>query len=256
MKNRMSEMSPERHARDFPSPARTTSEATGSVRRAGVIAGAALLLMSALAGFGALVVVDGLVTQGDAAGTAGDILASEGMFRFGVASLFLVVVLDVVVAWALLRFFSPVSRSLSRLAAWLRLAYAAVFMVAIGQLAGIPQLLKGDGYSAAFSTEQLQAQALLKADAYYDIWFAALILFGGHLVLIGYLAYRSGYVPRLFGVLLVIAGAGYAFDSFGRVLSEGSPVISTVTFPGEFLLALWLVVRARRVSLGADAHAN
>ena len=72
---------------------------------------------------------------------------------------------------------------------------------------------------------------------------------GVHLVLEGYLAYRSGYVPRVLGVLLVLAGLGYAFDSFRVVLSAGSPLlVSTVTFVGEFLLCLWLLVRGRRLS--------
>ena len=213
------------------------------------------MLMSALAGFGNLVVLEGLVTPGDAAKTAGDIVASEGVFRFGVASLYLVVVLDVVVAWALLRVFSPVSRDISRLAAWFRLAYSGVFMVALSQLAGISDLLNSEGYSAVFTAEQLQAQALLKIDAFNDIWFAGLILFGVHLLIIGYLAYKSGYVPRVLGVLLVIAGVGYAFDSFVTVFSDGSPIaISTVTFLGEFLLGLWLLIRGRRLSLGTDGH--
>ncbi len=209
------------------------------------------MLMSALAGFGNLVVLEGLVTPGDAAKTAGDIMASEGVFRFGVASLYLVVLLDVVIAWALLRVFSPVSRDISRLAAWFRLAYSGVFMVAISQLAGIPDLLKNEGYSVVFTAEQLQAQALLKFDAFEDIWFAGLILFGVHLLIVGYLAYKSGYVPRLLGVLLVIAGLGYSLDSFVTVFSGGSPfAISTVTFLGEFLLGLWLLIRGHRISLG------
>ena len=148
------------------------------------------------------------------------------------------------------------NREISTLAAWFRLAYAGVFMVAIGQLAGIPRLLETDDYSASFTAEQLQAQVLLKVDAFNDIWFAGLILFGAHLLTIGYLAFSSGYVPRFLGVLLVIAGAGYAFDSFGTVLSQGSPLIaSTVTFLGEFLLAFWLLIRGRRISSGAEDHA-
>lgn len=214
------------------------------------------MLMAALAGFGNLVVLEGLVTPGDAGKTAGDILASEGVFRFGIASLYGVVVLDVVIAWALLRVFSPVSRDISRLAAWFRLAYAGVFMVALSQLAGIPDLLNSDGYSAVFPAEQLQAQALQKFDTFNDIWFAGLILFGFHLLVIGYLAYKSGYVPRVLGVLLVIAGFGYAFDSFVTVFSDGSVfAISTVTFLGEFLLGLWLLIRGSRLSLGTDGHA-
>ena len=169
-------------------------------------------------------------------------------------ALYLVVVLDVVVAWALMRVFEPVSRSLSRLAAWFRVAYSAIFMVAISQLAGIPDLLGASG-AGAFTTEQVQAQALLKVDAYHDIWFAGLILFAAHLVIVGYLAYRSGYVPKILGALVVVAGLGYAFDSIGTVLSASPPEISTVTFIGEFLLCLWLLIRGRRMSAGTDHHA-
>ncbi|MPZ97546.1 MAG: DUF4386 family protein [Propionibacteriales bacterium] len=211
--------------------------------------------MAALAGFGNFVVLEGLVTPGEAGQTANDIAASDDLFRWGVVSLYLVVVLDVVVAWALLGVFSPVSRGLSRLAAWFRLAYAGVFLVALSQLAGISDLVTGDDYSVAFTTEQLQAQAMLKFETFNDIWLAGLVLFGAHLVIIGYLAYRSGYVPRLLGVLLVIAGVGYAFDTVSTVLSDGSPItVSTVTFLGEFVLAVWLLIWVRRRSFGADGH--
>ncbi len=231
----------------------TRPEATAepSVRRGSVIAGASILLMSLLAGVGQLVVIEGLVTQGDAARTAEDILGSEGMFRLGVASWYLVALLDVVVAWGLFLVLSPVNKGAARLAAWLRLAYAAVLAIAVSQLAGVPDVLRSDDYAATFDEKQLQAQAMLKVDAFNDIWMAGLLLFGAHLVLVGYLAFKSGYVPKLLAVLIVIAGAGYAFDTFSTVLSQGSPmIVSTVTFLGEFLLACWLVIRGRRVTLG------
>ena len=101
----------------------------------------------------------------------------------------------------------------------------------------------------------MEAQALLKVDAFNDIWFAGLILFAAHLALIGYLAFRSGYVPKILGVLLVIAGLGYAFDSIGTVLAESPLEISGVTFVGEFLLGVWLLIRGRRVTVGTDDHA-
>jgi hypothetical protein len=146
--------------------------------------------------------------------------------------------------------FAPVDHGLARLAAWSRLAYTAVLMVAVGQLAGVPALLESTDYRSAWGEEQVHAQAMLRVDSFSDIWMAGLILCGVHLVLVGYLAFRSGYVPKVLGVLLVIAGAGYVFDSFSTVLSQGSPVIvSTVTFLGEFLLACWLVFRGRRVVL-------
>jgi len=236
---------------DAPQPARPGVGASRSVRKASIIAGTGILLMALLAAVGQLVVIEGLVTQGDAATTAEDILASEGMFRFGIATWYLVAILDVVVAWALFQVFSPVNRGIARLAAWSRLAYAAVLIVAVSQLAGVPGLLRSDDYSSAFGEEQLPAQAMLKVDAFNDTWIAGLMLFGVHLLLIGYLAFKSGYVPKWLGILLVIAGAGYLFDSFSTVLSQGDPlIVSTVTFLGEFLLACWLVIRGRRVSLG------
>jgi hypothetical protein len=210
------------------------------------------MAMSVLAGFGNFVAVEGLVTPGDAARTADDILAAEGTFRLGVLALYLVVVLDVVIAWALMRVFSPVSKSLSRLAAWFRLAYSAIFMVAISQLAGIPDLLSG---SSAFTAEQVETQALLRVDTFNDIWFAGLILFAAHLVLVGYLAYRANYLPTVLGLLVVVAGLGYGFDSIGKVLSESPLEVSAITFIGEFLLGLWLLVRGRRMTVETDRHA-
>ena len=102
--------------------------------------------------------------------------------------------------------------------------------------------------------DQLNAQAMVGITAFNDIWYVGQFLFGLHLLLIGYLAYRSGYVPRLLGVLLAIAGLGYATDSLGAVLSQGSWTdISSFTFIGEFLLALWLVIRARRIAVSTSA---
>ena len=83
-----------------------------------------------------LLAVKGLVVPGNAARTANNVADHENMFRFGIVSLYLVAILDVVVAWALYRVFKPVSNALAKLAALLRIAYAGVFMVAISQLLG------------------------------------------------------------------------------------------------------------------------
>ena len=237
-----------------PPPGSPTPHVTAGVRTAAVVAGASLTLMAAFAGFGNFVAVEGLVTAGDPAATARDIAGSEGLFRIGVAALYLAALLDVVVAWALMRVFTPVDAQLSRLDAWMRLAYAAVFMVALSHLAGIPALLDRAGDPGAFTADQLQTQALTKVEIFHDIWFAGLVLFGAHLAVAGYLAYRSGYVPRLIGVLLVIAGAGYAIDSFVSVLVPDAPfVVSSVTFLGEFLLGLFLLLRGRRIDVPTTA---
>lgn len=209
--------------------------------------------MAALSGFANFVALEGLVTPGDPAATAQDVAASETLFRLAVGSLLLVVALDVVIAWALFRVFRPVHAGLSMLAAWFRLAYAAVFMVAISELLGALRLL-GDGYLAVFDADQLHAEALLRIEAFTDTWDAGLILFGLSLLIIGYLAYRSGYVPKILGVLLGIAGFGYLFDSLLAIVTPGASIkISVITFVGEFLLAIWLVIWGRRVTVHESA---
>ncbi len=216
-------------------------ETSQSIRKASTAAGVGLLAMSVLSAFGYLVAVKGLVAPGNTARTARNLAGHEGMFRFGILSLYLVAVLDVVVAWALYRVFKSVSDTLSKLAAWLRIAYAAGFTVAISQLLG---------------ALRLHTQALGHVNSFTNYWDAALVLFGLSLVDLAYLAYRSGYVPKLFGILLAIAGFGYVFDTVVRVLVRGSTSdVSAITGTGEFVFALWLVIRGRRINVsGSESH--
>jgi hypothetical protein len=217
------------------------NDSTRAMRRASLTAGLALALMSALAAFGVFGATAPLVTSGDAAKTAQDILGSQGLFRWGLVCLILVVVLDVIVAVALLTLFAPVSRGLSVMAASFRLAYAAVYLVAILQLVLALDLL-GE-----------PEQAMRAIDAYTAIWLVGLILFGVHLLLIGYLAYRSGFMAKVFGILLVVAGLGYIADGFAAVLVAGPSVsIAQFTFVGEVALILWLLIVGRRRSFRTD----
>jgi Domain of unknown function (DUF4386) len=240
---------------DAPQPAWRGLDVDWSTRRASLTAGIGTLLMIPLAVFGNFVAVQGLVRPGDAEATARDILASEGTFRLGIVSLFLVIVLDVVVAWALFRVFSPVSRAISMLAAWFRIVFAGVFLVAVAELVGVLHLLSNDSPLAVFDPRQLHSLALLRINAFTDIWDAGLVLFSVHLLLIGYLAYRSGFVPRIVGVLLLIAGLGYLTDSLGRVLFHSySVTVGAFTFLGEVLLGLWLLFRARHIAASTSTR--
>jgi hypothetical protein len=208
---------------------------TRSLRTASLTAGLALALMAVLAAFGVFGAVGALVTPGDAAKTAMDISSAQVLFRWGIASLILVVVLDLVVAGALFTLFAPVNRSVSLMAAGFRIAYAAVYFVAIVQLVVALGVL-GD-----------PVQALRAVDAYNTIWNVGLILFGVHLLLIGYLAYRSGFMAKVFGILLAVAGLGYLIDGFVLVLVPGPSVsIGQFTFVGEVVLIFWLLIKGSR----------
>ena len=211
---------------------------THTLRRASLTAGVGLALMAVLAGFAVFGAIAAQITPGDAARTAQDIAASQGVFRLGIAGLIVVVILDVIVAAALYILFAPVNRMVAIMAAGFRIAYAAVYLVAIAQLVIAVDLLGNP------------AQALLAVNAYDTIWHVGLILFGVHLLLIGALAYRSGYVPKIFGILLVIAGAGYLVDGFGAVLVQDYAIsIGAFTFVGEVALIFWLLISGRRKRL-------
>lgn len=222
-----------------------------SLRRASATAGVGLVAMIVPALLGNFVAVEGLVTSGDPVRTAADISASMGLFRLGIASLFAVVVLDVVVAVALYHVFRPVSAGASMLAAAARLVYAGVFLVAISHLAGVANLLDSPELVAMLEPAQVQAQAMLGVESYLDTWSAGLLLFGLHLLVIGWLAWRSGFVPKVLASLLAVAGVGYTFDSMAAVLmGHGAPTIAEFTFLGEVLLAVWLIVWSRRLARG------
>jgi hypothetical protein len=166
-----------------------------------------------------------------------------------------------IVAWALYAVFKPVSSGIALLMAWFRVVFAGIFVVAISQLMGVVSILATTDSSSVFSTEQHYAQALLGINSFYDIWDGALIFVGLHLVILGYLvyksgtvpSYKSGYIPKVLGVLLAIAGVGYVIDSFGQVLvADYAFEVAAFTFIGEVLLILWLFIYGRRVSLDGE----
>ena len=95
------------------------------------------------------------------------------------------------------------------------------------------QVLTADG---------VQAMSFLKA--FQNIFDKGLILFGFHLLVLGYLAFKSGYVPKWLGTFLVLAGLGYIVDGFGKMFSPAYNLsISQFTFIGEVLLIFWLLWR-------------
>ena len=204
-----------------------------SLRTAAVVAGLGLLLMTILAPIAYLNTFQSLVKFDDAAQTAKNILNSIGAFRTCIILLFTVAILDIVVAWALYILLVPTKKKLSALAAWLRVIYAGIFIFAISKLYTALQVITADG---------TQAMSFLKA--FQGIWDMALILFGFHLLVLGYLAFKSGYIPKWLGVLLVLASVGYIVDGFGKFISPNYNLnIAQFTFVGEVLLIFWLLWR-------------
>jgi hypothetical protein len=212
-----------------------------AIQRASVAAGIGLLVMAVLAGYANFGVIKQLVVEGDAVQTASNITASSHIFIAGVVSFLLVAVLDIVVALAIYKVVAPVNKTVSQVAAALRIVYALVFVIATSKLIEASASLHKDSVHNA-------AEAQQNINSFNNVWDAALILFGVHLLLVGYLLYRAAYAPKFLGVLLVISGIGYMVDSFGSLLiSNYSANIANVTFIGEVILIFWLLIRGRRI---------
>jgi len=225
----------------------TTKRPTADIsqRKVALTAAISLLVLALLAPFALFGVLQTLVVPTDAAATVENIIASEGLFRAGIAAFLIVIMLDVVVAWALYVLLRPVNRTLALLTAWLRLAFAAVFASALVNLLDVAQLLGGaDG--AALQPAQLQAQVMSSIASFDNGWIViAHAIFGLHLLGLGYLLFRSAQFPRFLGALVIVAGGGYLVDSFTRILVPDFVfTFSVFTFVGEALLIVWLFYRA------------
>ena len=234
----------------------THFSANPSLRKAALIAGAGLLAMTICAVGAIVFIFERLIVPSDAGATVNNILAGEMQFRIGVTGLFVVAVLDVVVAWALYVFLEPANKNLSLLAAWFRLVYSAILGVALFGYANVLRLLGGTHYMQAVETGQLHADVMLSIKVFEDGWAIGLVFFGIHLVILGYLVFKSGYVPRILGVVLAFGGAAYLTDSFVRFLLPHRTIdLAAFVGWGELLFMLWLLykgLKAPNTSLNTD----
>lgn len=215
----------------------TPKENGTAANRAALISGLGLLLMAIIAGpanFGAIQTV---IVPGDGAATASNILATETVFRLGALGLVVVALLDIVVAWGLYETFRREQRGLALLGGWLRLAYAALFALAINHLFGAVRIAGGN-----------PAGSLLELERFNDGWMIGQIIFGFHLLVLGVVAWRSVAVHKAFGLLLLIAGLGYLFDGVTHLLFPAFGFeLALFTFPGEVLFIFWLLIKGRRL---------
>jgi hypothetical protein len=223
----------------------TTHTTKTSPRTYARIAGVLYLIIFILGPFAFFLGRTSVVVSGDAAATAAKVMASESVFRIGMVAESVIVLVEIVLAAILYALLRPVSQPLSLAAAFSRLAEAIV--QAVNLLTSVPALLLlgGASYLAAFEPEQLDALVLLFLDVNaFGILLWGLI-FGFHLLLLGYLVYRSGFWPRILGILLMIASLGYLAQSYGHILApQFDDIFATIVLvavPAELAFTVWLL---------------
>jgi hypothetical protein len=219
-----------------------------SLRQAALIAGYGLLIMTIAAMLAEFLARQGLVVEGDPAATVQNLTEKETVWRLGIFGYIVVLIMDLLVAWALFELLKPVNRSLSLLTAWSRIVYTAIFGASLFHLLTPLQLLNDPGTQEIFGSEQLNAMIMQSLNSFTDGWGIGFIFFGLHLSLLGYLAYRADYIPRILGVLVFLAGLSYLVDYTGKLMSpEFTLTLSLYLGWGELILMLWLVVRGGRL---------
>jgi len=201
------------------------------------ITGAVYLLffLTAIAG--------GVVTPG----TAKEVVAHEALFRVGFALSLVSTVCYVAVTALFYQLFRSVSRSVALVAAFFSLVGCAVGAAgSLFQLA--PLVVIGDAqYSSVFDVTQLQALTQMLLDLGAQTGSIALVFFGVFDILIGYLIFKSGFLPRILGVLMVIAGVLWLIFLSPPLANHFLIYIEVPGFVAELALMLWLLIKGIRV---------
>lgn len=149
---------------------------------------------------------------------------------------------DVVIAWALFLLLAPVHRALALLGSLLQLVYAAAWLAAIAQLGVLYRLVSSPDYAGHLPATELPTQAVLLLAGFHSGWGLALILFGLHLVVTGWLMTRSAHLPRWLGWLLFADGWAWVADSLGIYLYPNAPLqYLNILFAAELIFMVWLL---------------
>ena len=220
----------------------------GFPQRYARIGGALYLAIIVLGAFSEGFVSNKLLVAHDAAATAQNILSSAGLWQLSVAANLMVVLCAVPLLWIEYLLLRPVSRQLVLLAVLFNLVSLAVEAISKLFLLVVMPTLTSGGHLPAFDPAQLQLLANIALQSHDVAFNIALIFFGFTCLVNGYLIFKSGYLPKLVGVLLQIAGACYLIACFAALFAPAlldalTPAILLPSLIGESSYCLWLLFK-------------
>ena len=219
-----------------------------SPKKTARIAGFLYLIMFPLGLFGMMYVPSILIVPGDAATTANNIMASESLFRLSIVTALILQIINTLLVLVLYKLLKPVNKNHALLMVIFLLVGVPIAMLnQLNQFAAL-LLLSGADYLAVFTADQLQALVPLFLDLHEHGVSIAGIFWGLWLFPMGYLVFKSSFLPRILGILLIIGCFGYLIESFTFFLLPNYEVtIALFTFWGEVLLPLWLLIKGVNV---------
>lgn len=222
-------------------------------------AGLLYFLMAIIAPIGLMYVPSTLIVTGDATATADNIRASVWLLRIGIGSELFHQTIAVFLVMALYRLFKPVNEQHAKLMVILGalVSVPIMFLNVLNEIAAL-MMVSGASFLSAFEKSQLDALALLFLRLHGEGTNIASIFWGLWLFPFGILVIRSGFIPRILGVLLFIAGSGYLASSFTSILlpqyAQLVGQVAMVLMFGELPIIFWLFIKGLRPSRLAETH--
>ncbi|MCA9904943.1 MAG: DUF4386 domain-containing protein [Anaerolineae bacterium] len=201
--------------------------------------------------FGAIYVKSTLIVPGDTAATISNLTGSTSLYQASSASYLLILMSEIALTVLLYVLFKNVNATLSLMAAAFRLAMTIVHGANLLFQFMVIALITRSDLQAVFEPDQLQALTKTIIDAHDVGWAIGIVFFSFHVLLLGYLVYQSGYMPRLLGVILILAAASYLFDNVALLFVAGyteTPApLALFIIVAELSFPLWLLIRGVNV---------
>jgi len=224
-----------------------TAKNPTSLKSAAILSGVSLLIMTIAAMFAYGFVHSSIVIPNDGQTTLTNILNAQALFQAEIGVWFLIVILDLLVSYGFYIYLKPAAPQLAKQSGILRLIYTGVLAYAVVQL------------QIAFTYARLElpdpTQVMSKIMSFEYIWSVGLIIFGMHLLFAGRAAYKTRMIPKLWSILLMLAGCSYIvinvlntftpeLSSFTGLLETGLMLPMTI---GEVGFGIWLLVKGRKL---------
>jgi Domain of unknown function (DUF4386) len=188
------------------------------------------------------------IVAGNPAATANNLIASERLWRLGILVEYLSLICTIVLAMIYFFLLRPVHKNLNLLATFFRLISIVVQVVAVINLTTALFPLIGTEANKAFTSEQVYSLTNFAITSHSFAYSISLLFLGCCFLIHGYLIFKSGFLPKLLGILIQIAGLGYLTNSFTLILDPNLtawtfPIIILPVFIAETSLSLWLLVK-------------
>ncbi len=218
------------------------------MKRYALISGIAYLLIFATGFYANFTVIESLVDWNNMAITTQNFVQFHSNLRMGLLAFLAMLFFDVVLVFTLFPLTQRAQKSLTYAASTLRMLHAIGFAIGLFGLFKIYRTTTNVKSQGVEGLEWTIQQALHHFDT---VWTIALVLFGIHLFLLGYLSIRYSAFPKLIGLFLVVAASGYVVDSCAKLLLPTyidfkhifESIVIFTGILGEFTLTIWLLVK-------------